>query len=99
MWKITSSGPGHVSVAMPHMAISAPNPKFEYRNPKQIRSPKFSMTETTCPMVLIDRKDSPHGLGHSGFGHSILPFDLTQGGESFDLAQDLEPVERPVESF
>ena len=26
-----------------------------------------------------------------------FPFDLAQGGESFDFAQDREPVERPVE--
>ncbi len=26
-----------------------------------------------------------------------FPFDLAQGGESFDSAQDREPVERPVE--
>jgi hypothetical protein len=29
----------------------------------------------------------------------ILPFDWAQGGESFDFAQDREPVERLVESF
>ncbi len=29
----------------------------------------------------------------------ILPFDGAQGGESFDFAQDREPVERPVEPF
>ena len=28
-----------------------------------------------------------------------LPFDLAQGGEYFDFAQDREPVERPVEPF
>jgi len=26
-----------------------------------------------------------------------FPFDCAQGGESFDVAQDREPVERPVE--
>ena len=31
----------------------------------------------------------------SDFGHCDLPFDLTQGGESFDFAQDREPVENP----
>ncbi len=40
----------------------------------------------------------------SNFGHCDLPFDsfdlealdrLTQGGESFDFAQDREPVENP----
>ena len=33
------------------------------------------------------------------FGHCYLPFDLAQGGESFDAAQDREPVERLVEPF
>jgi hypothetical protein len=33
------------------------------------------------------------------FGHWYLPFALAQGGESFDLAQDREPVERLVERF
>ncbi len=28
-----------------------------------------------------------------------LPFDYAQGGESFDFAQDREPVERHVEPF
>ncbi len=28
-----------------------------------------------------------------------LPFDPTQGGESFDFAQDREPIERLVEPF
>jgi hypothetical protein len=28
-----------------------------------------------------------------------LPFDLAQGDESFDFAQDREPVERLVEPF
>jgi hypothetical protein len=28
-----------------------------------------------------------------------LPFDLAQGGESFDSAQDREPAERLVEPF
>jgi hypothetical protein len=32
-------------------------------------------------------------------GHCYLPFDLAQGGESFDAAQDREPVERLVEPF
>ena len=35
----------------------------------------------------------------SNFGHCDLPFDLAQGGESFDSAQDREPVERLVEPF
>jgi len=38
-------------------------------------------------------------LGHLNFGDSNLPFDWAQGGESFDFAQDREPVERLVEPF
>ena len=38
-------------------------------------------------------------FGISNFGHWGLPFDLAQGGESFDFAQDREPVERLVEPF
>ena len=34
-----------------------------------------------------------------GFRIWILPFDMAQGGESFDFAQDREPVERLVEPF
>jgi hypothetical protein len=38
--------------------------------------------------------------GILNFGHCDLPFDLAQGGgESFDSAQDREPVERLVEPF
>jgi hypothetical protein len=33
------------------------------------------------------------------FGHWYLPFDLAQGGESFDVAQDHEFVEWLVEPF
>jgi hypothetical protein len=33
------------------------------------------------------------------FGHGDLPFDWAQGGESFDVAQDRECVERLVEPF
>jgi hypothetical protein len=41
-----------------------------------------------------------HPFGISNFGHCDLPFDLAQGGgESFDSAQDREPVERLVEPF
>ena len=32
-------------------------------------------------------------FGILSFGHCYLPFDLAQGGESLDLAQDREPVE------
>jgi len=39
-------------------------------------------------------------FGNLNFGHCDLPFDLAQGGgESFDFAQDREPVERLVEPF
>jgi len=39
-------------------------------------------------------------FGILNFGYCDLPFDLAQGGgESFDVAQDREPVERLVEPF
>jgi hypothetical protein len=38
-------------------------------------------------------------FGSLKIGIWILPFDLAQGGESFDFAQDREPVERLVEPF
>jgi hypothetical protein len=38
-------------------------------------------------------------FGILNFGHCDLPIDLAQGGESFDFAQDREPVERLVEPF
>jgi hypothetical protein len=38
-------------------------------------------------------------FGSLELGIWILPFDLAQGGESFDVAQDHEPVEWPVEPF
>jgi hypothetical protein len=38
-------------------------------------------------------------FGHLYLGHYGLPFDFAQGGESFDAAQDREPVERLVEPF
>jgi hypothetical protein len=40
-----------------------------------------------------------HPFGILNFGLCDLPFDLAQGGESFDFAQDREPVERLVEPF
>ena len=38
-------------------------------------------------------------FGSLELGAWILPFGLAQGGESFDFAQDREPVERLVEPF
>jgi len=38
-------------------------------------------------------------FGILNFSHCDLPFDFAQGGESFDSAQDREPVERLVEPF
>ena len=38
-------------------------------------------------------------FGALEIGAWILPFDSAQGGESFDSAQDREPVERLVEPF
>ena len=49
---------------------------------------------------MCDQKPSLSNLiSHISHQHWDLPFDLAQGGESFDFAQDREPVERPVEPF
>jgi hypothetical protein len=42
---------------------------------------------------------STKSFGNSDLENLNLPFDLAQGGESFDLAQDREPVERLVQPF
>ena len=47
----------------------------------------------------ISNKIKRQLFGILNFGHCDLPFDLAQGGESFDAAQDREPVERLVEPF
>jgi len=41
---------------------------------------------------MVDRE-----FGGLNLGHWNLPFGWAQGGESFDFAQDREPVERLVE--
>jgi hypothetical protein len=40
-----------------------------------------------------------HRFGHSNFEYWKLSFDRAQDGESFDFAQDPEPVERLAEPF
>ena len=57
------------------------------------------MTEMDSCSGHLRTSGSETGFGHLGFGPSILPFDLAQGGESFDSAQVREPVERRVEPF
>ena len=50
--------------------------------------------------IQISNKIESQLFGILNFGHCDLPFDLAQGGgESFDFAQDREPVERLVEPF
>ncbi len=75
------------------------NPKSAYRNPKQIRNSNAPMTETGSRSGPLRMSGAETGFGHLDFGPSILPFDLAQGGESFDCAQDRELVERVVEPF
>ena len=49
--------------------------------------------------IQISNKIKIQLFGPRRIGHCDLPFDLAQGGESLDLAQDREPVERLVEPF
>ena len=62
------------------------NPAFGRFAQGEIPQGKYQMTETG----LVRRRR---------IGHRDLPFDLAQGGESLDSAQDREPVERLVEPF
>jgi hypothetical protein len=56
------------------------------------------MWDVGCEMY--DQKPSLGNLtSHISHHHWDLPFDLAQGGESFDFAQAREPGERPVEPF
>jgi hypothetical protein len=57
------------------------------------------MTQTNRSTRTLEVGSAQRGFGHLDFGYLILPFDLAQGGESFDFAQDREPVERQVEPF
>src|SRR5512136_2364036 len=67
--------------------------KFEIRNPKRKTISKHKFPN-------VRNKDSAgQGFGHLNFGHWRLPFDVTQGGESFDVAQDPEVLEGLVEPF
>jgi hypothetical protein len=69
---------------------SAAPTKHEARNPKFETNFKFK-----CPMT----KKRPFRFEDLNFGHWALPFDVAQGGESFDLAQDPEGLEGLVEPF
>jgi hypothetical protein len=71
----------------------APAIKFESRNPKLETNSKFQ-----CSKVQ-NRNPATHGFGHLNLDHWILPFDVAQGGEPFDVAQDPEVLEGLVEPF
>ena len=98
MEETTSYGRGHVSVAMPCKAVSPSKPKFEYRNPKQIRSPNVPMTETTYA-------NSAYGLGSCAtqFGSfGFWSFDIVSsfGFRASNLAnQSRDPLHTPRGCF
>ncbi len=73
-----------------------PNPdKPEITNYKHQITNKFQIYN-----IQISNKIKSQLFGILNFGHCDLPFELAQGGgESFDFAQDREPVERLVEPF
>ena len=57
---------------------------------------KFQITISTSQI----RSKTNYLVRRRRIGHCDLPFDLAQGGgESFEFAQDREPVERLVEPF
>jgi hypothetical protein len=61
--------------------------------------PNFKHQITNKSQIPISMTKTQNRVRISNFGHCDLPFDLAQGGESFDSAQDREPVERLVEPF
>jgi hypothetical protein len=81
------------------------NIKFQAPNYKQISN--FHPLESSgggppkggIPQGRYSMTKTKNRFGISNFGHCDLPFDLAQGGESFDIAQDRESVERLVEPF
>jgi hypothetical protein len=62
------------------------------KRPQKIRM--FKIQNKIGPTVSLTEH-----FGHLYLGYHGLPFDFAQGGESFDAAQDREPVERLVEPF
>jgi hypothetical protein len=64
------------------------NAKFKWINEQDKGSPELKQVKIWAP-----------DLGYLRFGSSVLPFGFAQVGESFDSAQDREPVERPVKPF
>jgi hypothetical protein len=54
-------------MAMPGKALTPSNPKFEYRNPKQIRSPNVPMTETTYLNSAYGLESCAKQFGSFGF--------------------------------
>jgi hypothetical protein len=63
-------------------------------------SERNNKLQATNYNIQISNKIKSQLFGILKFGHCDLPFDLAQGGgESFDSAQDREPVERLVEPF
>ena len=70
----------------------------------QIQNPNSKISETqTSKTSNTYRPNRPEqkqlDFENLEFGHLDLSFDFAQDGESFDSAQDCEPVERPVEPF
>jgi hypothetical protein len=68
--------------------------KFEILNSKHETNSNYKFSNVPNRILATSI-----GFGHLDFGNLKLPFDLAQGGESFDSAQDREPVERLVEPF
>ena len=75
------------------------NPKLQAPNYKQISNSNIGPPDSH-PSGGFPVSMTKTGLvRRRRIGHCYLPFDLAQGGESFDFAQDREPVERLVEPF
>jgi hypothetical protein len=70
----------------------------------QVKIPNSKHQITNKSQIPIFNDQNKNQVWSAGGGlvppsADYLPFDLAQGGESFDAAQDREPVERLVEPF
>jgi len=85
------------SLGFSKLSLHFNNMKFEIRSTKSETNSKFQFFNVQNRDGI--EKSGNSCLDHLDFGHWDLPFDSAQGGESFDAAQDREPVERLVEPF
>ena len=63
-----------------------------------LKYPIASQSPILTALIVADMS-AGHSFDILNLDHWKLPFGLAQGGESLDVAQDREPVERSIEPF